>query len=304
MNDIDIFQGGALPSYLKNMGADDVTNALAGEAGGGMRRISIKGGVFREMIGGKEYRVSEERAMNIIIIKAAPSLSRTYYSGTYTEGEAVRPTCWSSDSRQPDEAVKNKQSNTCMTCPQNIKGSGQGDSRACRFSQRLAVVIEGEVDREEVYQLTLPATSIFGEKVGNKMPLRAYAELLKSKDAPMSGVVTEMRFDTSSPTPKLIFRPIRVVTEDEYEVIQRLKESDEAKKAIELTVSQADNVKKEAAAPSPAPKKIAPPPKVVEPEPEEEEEIEEPKKAAPKKAAAPAAEPSALADLVGQWDDD
>ena len=120
----------------------------------------------------------------------------------------------------------------------------------------------------------------------------------------MSGVVTEMRFDTSSPTPKLVFRPIRVVTEAEHEAIQRLKETDEAMKAIELTVSQADNVKKEAPAAAPAPKKIAPPPKAVEPEPEEEEEIEEPKKAATKKAAAPAAEPSALADLVGQWDDD
>ena len=54
-----------LPSYLKNAGADDVTNALAGEATGGMRRISIKGGVFREMIGGREHRVSEDRSMKI-----------------------------------------------------------------------------------------------------------------------------------------------------------------------------------------------------------------------------------------------
>lgn len=121
----------------------------------------------------------------------------------------------------------------------------------------------------------------------------------------MSGVVTEMRFDTSSPTPKLVFRPIRTVTEEEWEVIQRMKESDEAKKAIELTVSQADNVQKEA---PPAPKKAAiaapKPAPVEEPEEEQVEEIEEPKKAAPKKTAAPAAESSSLADLVGEWDDE
>lgn len=318
MNEIDIFKR---PSYLKNVGADEVTNILAGEsAGGGMRRISIKGNVFREMIGGKEYRVSEERSMNVIIIKAAPFVSRTYYSGSYQEGETVRPVCWSSNSKTPDAAVKDKQSNSCATCPQNIKGSGQGESRACRYSQRLAVLIEGEVEREEVYQLVLPATSIFGEANGNKMPLRAYAEFLKTKDSPMTCLVTELKFDLASPVPKLFFRPIRMVTEEEYEVVQRLKDSDEAKKAIELTVSQADNVQKEVPA---APKKAA----IAAPKPEEdyedeaptpakkqmaassvsiesdEEVIEEPKKAPAKKAAAPAPESASLADLVGEWDD-
>lgn len=300
MSELDLFKGG-LPSYLRGAGADDVTNALAGESSGGMRRISLKGKEFREMIGGKEYRVSEDRSMNVVIIKAAPKVSRTYFEGTYSEGEAKAPVCWSSDSQRPDEAVKNKQSNTCLNCPQNIKGSGQGESRACRFSQRLAVLIEGEIDREEVYQLVLPSTSIFGDGEKGKLPLRAYAEFLKLKDAPMSGVITEMKFDSGSAVPKLFFRPIRPVTEEEWEVIQRLKDSDDAKKAIELTVSQADNVQGKApAAPKPA-AIAAPKPAPVE-EPEEEEEIEEPKKAAPKKAA-PAAESSSLEDLIGEWDD-
>ena len=302
MSELTLFKGG-VPAYLKNSGADDVTNALAGESLG-MRRISIKGNVFREMIGGKEYRVSEERSMNVVIIKAAPKVSRTYFSGSYTEGEAVKPTCWSSDSQKPDADVKNKQSINCLSCPQNIKGSGQGDSRACRYQQRLAVVIDGEIDREEVYQLVLPPTSVFGEGDKGKLPLQAYAKFLKREEAPMSGVVTEMKFDLGSPVPKLFFRPIRPVTEEEWEVIQTLKDSEDAKKAIELTVSQADNVTKEAPE---APKKAAiPAPKpapVEEPEEVEEEEevIEEPKKVAAKKTAPPAEQK--LEDLVGEWDD-
>ena len=302
MSEMTLFKGG-VPAYLKNSGADDVTNALAGESLG-MRRISIKGNVFREMIGGKEYRVSEERSMNVVIIKAAPKVSRTYFSGSYTEGEAVKPTCWSSDSQKPDADVKNKQSINCLSCPQNIKGSGQGDSRACRYQQRLAVVIDGEIDREEVYQLVLPPTSVFGEGDKGKLPLQAYAKFLKREEAPMSGVVTEMKFDLGSPVPKLFFRPIRPVTEEEWEVIQTLKDSEDAKKAIELTVSQADNVTKEAPE---APKKAAiPAPKpapVEEPEEVEEEEevIEEPKKVAAKKTAPPAEQK--LEDLVGEWDD-
>lgn len=294
MSDLALFKGG-LPSYLQTSG-DDATNALAGTGDGGLgaRRISIKGGVFREFIGGKEYRVSEDRSMSVVIIKAAPKVSRIYYAGSYTEGEAVSPTCWSSDSQRPDEKVKDKQSATCLTCPQNIKGSGQGDSRACRYQQRLAVVLDGEIDKGEVYQLVLPPTSVFGDGEKGKHPLQAYARHLKSHDTPITGVVTEMRFDTASPTPKLVFKPVRPVTEDEFNRIQELKDSPEAIAAITLTVAQTDGVKDKPAvknalaAPKPAEKVVA-------------EEIEEPKKAPPKKA--PVANEPKLEDLVGEWDD-
>jgi len=289
MSEMTLFKGG-LPAYLQ--GTDDATNSLAGtgEGGLGSRRISIKGGVFREFIGGKEFRVSEERSMNVVIIKAASKVSRIYYAGSYTEGEAVSPTCWSSDSQRPDEKAKDKQSATCLTCPQNIKGSGQGDSRACRYQQRLAVVIDGEVDKGEVYQLVLPPTSVFGDGEKGKLPLQAYARHLKNHGTPITGVVTEMRFDTASPTPKLVFKPVRPVTEEEFLKVQELKDSDEAIKAVTLTVAQTDGVKDK---PKPA---LAKPVAV-----EVEAEVEEPKKAAPKKPAV-ANEPS-LDSLVGEWDD-
>jgi len=294
MSEMTLFKGG-LPSYLQSA-TDDATNALAGTSDGGglgARRISIKGGVFREFIGGKEFRVSEERSMNVVIIKAAPKVSRIYYAGSYTEGEAVSPACWSSDSQRPDEKVKEKQSATCLTCPQNIKGSGQGESRACRYQQRLAVVIDGEVDKGEVYQLVLPPTSVFGDGEKGKLPLQAYARHLKNHGTPITGVVTEMRFDTASPTPKLVFKPVRPVTEDEFNKVQELKDSSEAVQAITLTVAQTDGVKDK-----PAVKNALAAPKA---EVEEVEVIEEPKKAPPKKA--PVANEPKLEDLVGEWDD-
>ena len=249
-------------------------------------RICIKGGVFREMIGGKEYRVSEERSMNVVIVKAAPKVSRIYYSGSYSEGETVSPTCWSSDSQRPDEKVKEKQSATCLTCTKNIKGSGQGDSRACRYQQRLAVVIDGEVQKHEVYQLVLPPTSVFGDGEKGKLPLQAYARHLKNNGVPITGVVTEMRFDTASPTPKLVFKPVRPLSEEEYNTVQSLKDTQEAISAITLTVAQTDGVKENKQELFSAPK---------------EDNIEEPKKAEPKKASV-STEPK-LEDLVGEWDD-
>lgn len=287
MSEMTLFKGG-LPTYLQ--GTDDATNALAGTSDGGglgARRISIKGGVFREFIGGKEYRVSEERSMNVVIVKAAPKVSRIFYSGSYVEGETVSPTCWSSDSQRPDEKVKSPQSATCLTCPKNIKGSGQGESRACRYQQRLAVVLDNEVAKKEVYQLVLPPTSVFGDGEKGKLPLQAYARHLKNHGTPITGVVTEMRFDTASPTPKLVFKPVRPVSEEEYHIVQELKDSPEAISAVTLTVAQTDGVK-----PSAKPALAAP---------VEVEAVEEPKKAAPKKPAMGVE--SKLEDLVGEWDD-
>jgi hypothetical protein len=101
-----------------------------------------------------------------------------------------------------------------------------------------------------------------------------------------------MRFDTASPTPKLVFKPVRPVTEDEFNKIQELKDSPEAIQAITLTVAQTDGVKDK---PSLKNALAAPVEKVAA------EEVEEPKKVPPKKASV-ANEPK-LEDLVGEWDD-
>ena len=87
-------------------GVDEDTLAVAGGGLGGSKRISIKGGVFRKMAGGKEVGTIEDRHMNVIFVKMAHAAARTYYSGTYKEGEKASPTCWSSDGKTPDAEVK------------------------------------------------------------------------------------------------------------------------------------------------------------------------------------------------------
>jgi hypothetical protein len=242
MSNMTLFKGSNLPSRLKNQELDEVTKSLMGGGGGSSyKRISIKGNVFRMVSGGKEIATNEDRAMNVVIVAAAPDNSRTYYEGQYKEGEAIRPACWSNDGKTPDKAVKEPQASTCAGCPQNIKGSGQGDSRACRFSRRLAVVLEGDMEGD-VYGLTLPATSIFGKGEEGKMPLQAYATHLGQFGCPVTAVVTEMRFDIKSPTPKLTFKPVRPLTDEEDEIAVRQGKTPEAKAAITLTVAQQDKV--------------------------------------------------------------
>ena len=106
-NEMTLFgnQSGAALALLKGL-EDDLTSKIAGS--GGNKRISIEGNVFREVVGGKEVRVSEDRAMQIVIINAAP-VSRTFYSGTYVKGQKSKPVCWSSDTQSPDPQVPEDQ---------------------------------------------------------------------------------------------------------------------------------------------------------------------------------------------------
>ena len=252
------------PDYLKEVQDDDLTKNLGGGSGGGLKRISIRGSVFRLMVGGEEVAKNENRSMNIVVTNGAPKLHRQYYSGPYVAGESIAPDCWSSDSSKPDEAVENPQSTNCATCPQNVQGSGMGNSRACRFQQRLAVVLADDIDGD-IYQLTLPATSIFGtSKDMNRMPFQQYAKFLNSQGKSIGTLVTEMKFDSDSDTPKLIFKPVRFLEKDEWVKATEKGKTPLATQAITLSI----NTKKD-----PEPMKL-----------EEPSEPAEPKKKTTKKA--------------------
>jgi hypothetical protein len=293
--DITLFDGGSLPTYLKTREIDDITKSLMGNGGGGVKRISIKGGVWRMMAGGKEVAKNEERSMNVVIVNAAPHNSRTYYAGTYSEGsEPARPECWSANGTTPDPKASNPQASRCVDCPQNVKGSGQGDSRACRFNRRLAIVLAHDLEGD-VYQLTLPAKSIFGEGEHGKWPLESYGKFIGSKGIPITAVVTEARFDTSQATPTLTFKPVRFLEANEHEVVIRQGASDAAKRAITMTVAEADSVKKpsitdqtKAAAVNAAIEAAA--------------EVSEPVKRTSKKTEAPT-EKADLSKILETWDD-
>jgi hypothetical protein len=289
--------GQGLPSYLKELNIDDTTKALMGGGGVDSKRISFKGSVWRMMVNGKEVAVNEDRAMNVVVVSAAPKVSRTFYAGTYQEGGEVKaPDCWSADGEVPSPKSASAQAKRCVDCPQNAKGSGQGDSRACRFQQRLAVVLANDIGGD-VFQLTLPSTSIFGAGEAGKWPLQTYAKMIGGKGVPITAVVTEMRFDTSSATPKITFKPVRVLDAEEHEVVIRQGQSEAATRAITMTVAEADGAKPKLEAPK-APAKEEKKAEKVEAEP-----VEEPVKRSAKKEEEPAPKKD-LSKILSDWDDE
>lgn len=289
--ELTTFNPTKLPAFAKTVELSDLARSLAGGGNSNFgKRISVKGGVFRLLSGSEEVASIDDRHLDVVIVQAAPKISRTFYAGTYEEGATKGPDCWSADGEKPDASIDSPQSHNCASCPQNAKGSGQGDSRACRFSQRLAVVLANDVGGD-VMQLTLSATSIFGKEEGDKRPLQAYARYLAAQSISPETVVTRLRFDTKAAVPKLFFQPMRWLEQDEFDVVKEKSESAEAKQAVTMTVSKG-GAKKSAPALA-APK-------------EEAESFDEPEKRKPavKPSAVPKKKTGDLASVVDEWDTD
>jgi len=297
MSELSIFEGNSLVSSDLFKSLQSAGNNLLGSSGGGVRRISVRGKRFRELVGSEEMRVSKSDSMNIVIVNAAP-LSRTYYEGTYSPDNPSAPHCWSADTNVPSPDVPEDQrmAPRCMDCPMNIKGSGQGESRACRFQQRLAVALEGQLDK--VYQMQLPATSVFGRGDDGKMPMQAYARFLNEHNTPPIAVVTEMYFDDDSDVPKLFFKPVRPLEEAELQQVASLLEHPDTKRAITFSVAKPKEGGDVSAALT-KPKKA----KKAKVEVDEGDEPEEPKKVAKKSDDASSGEDPELDAIVDAWDD-
>jgi hypothetical protein len=316
MSNIALFDAAQAPAFARK-GLSETAKALAGGGGGGGKRISIKGGVFRLLANGKEVASIDERFLDIVVVKAAPKINRVFYAKSYDSDAVTGPDCWSADGEKPSQDSVNKQASRCSECPKNIAGSGQGNSRACRYQHRLAVVLANHVDGD-VLQLTLPATSIFGDAQGDQRPLQEYARWLAAQDISPETVVTRMKFDTKSEAPKLLFKAMRWLSDEEYNTVETQGASPEANKAVTMTVAKIDNVpiaqlegkppvkalpkpaveeEEEPAPPPPKAKKAAKPAPTVE-------EVDEPevRETAAKKPVVDAKSP--LAKMVSEWDDE
>lgn len=303
-NEMTLFRdaGAVIPAHLKSAQLDDVTKNLMGGVPSN-KRLSIKGGVFSMVVDGELVAKNEDRAMDIVIVNAAPKTSRTFYTGGYKEGETKLPDCWSNDGVKPDPRGEAVQSTACATCPMNIAGSGEGSTRACRYNRRLAVLLGNDVEHSAVYQLVLPSQSIFGKGENGKLPLEAYAKFLGNNGLTVTSVVTEMRFDTSSATPKLTFRAVRPLTAEELTVAVDMGQSPEAQAAVVFNpgaLDRGDN-KPKAEAPKAMPSRAKPAPAPAEVIEGEISEVQEPV-VREKKSAAPA--PKDLESVIDAWGDD
>jgi len=120
------------------------------------------------------------------------------------------------------------------------------------------------------------------------MPFEQYAKYVASQGYNINMIVTEMKFDSDSESPKLIFKPVGFLNREQWEVAKVQGSTPEAKSAVIQTASQADSKQKAIAAPVAALEV----PKA---------EVTEPVKKTTKKTADAPAPKADLASVMADW---
>ncbi len=240
-----------LPAHITALGdalvsGDDLTSG----AGGGFPVVSIKGKVFnvsrgdqREMIlrpGTNEPAASIE----VVILRANPALSKTYYAQGYVEGSEDKPTCYSQDGVAPAADAAEKQAVKCALCPHNQWGSRVSEhgskGKACADVRRLAIAPIEQLN--DPMLLRVPAASL--------KPLADYGDMLKKRGVKYPAVSTKISFDFQAAYPLLTFTPVSFITPEMAVTVQEMIGSDIVAKILGLNAVTQPSTATVAAAPS------------------------------------------------------
>lgn len=265
----------ALPKAISAAFGAECADDLSQGVSAGFGILSYRGKVWRVKYKGVETVVMNAEgdpaaSISVVMLKANPALSKTYYEGAYVEGDDTPPACSSANGITPDAGIKEPQSSQCDTCPQNVWGSKitpQGtETKACSDARRIAVVPAADMANEACggpMLMRVPAASL--------STLAGYSDLLKQNNAPYYGVITKVGFDPDASYPKLVFTALRGITETEARVVLDLRDSSVTHRILEESTTTTGPEGSEASRPAKAAKAEA----VVEDDIEDDEEEED-----------------------------
>jgi hypothetical protein len=242
--EVDIFSGGnpSVPAHLRDV-QGGLTDSIASTIGGdAIPTIGLKGSRFRLKEGSQELAVRDEHYLDVVIVAAAPAISRIYYAQSFGSDEQQKPACFSADGVKPSAESEMPQCTSCALCPQNEKGSRISDNgqaaKACSYYRRLGVALLGD-DSGKVYRLDVKSLGLFGEGSGLGKSFNEYVKFLRSRNAELTTLVTRLTFDTDASVPKLLFQAARWLTPEEYE-LSKNHDREAAERAVKIEYKGGD----------------------------------------------------------------
>jgi len=247
----DAFSGAVPSKAFEPFITPGMEDELGAGITGGFAVMSIKGKAWRIKYRGNETTLMREDgdgaqgSIEVVIIRAAPFLSKTFYKGGYVDGSTEAPDCASSNGVTPDANVPAKQADLCKLCPQNVFGSKVTDAgkqaKACSDAKKLAIVPFGDM-KNEIYGgpmlLRVPAASL-GD-------MKEFSMKMAKRGFPSGSYAVRIGFDVNEAFPKLTFAAIKPLTDEQARLVLEMRDSTEvtriiAEEPVEAKSAPADN---------------------------------------------------------------
>lgn len=156
--------------------------------------------------------------IDVVIVKSATAISKSFYIEKYKEGDFNQPDCWSTNGQVPDMAAPKKQSETCRGCRWDAFGSRTMDDgrkgKACSDNKRVAVVPAADIKNEAFggpMLLKLPPSGFAGlSELENQLHMQGYHYY---------AIKMRLSFDHTVAYPKIVFTPFAVLNDHEMQEV-------------------------------------------------------------------------------------
>lgn len=246
MNALVPLKASALPAVFQNMSnVPDMNSAAQQGLSGGFGVVSYKGKNWRIKYAGDDEVIMDPRGvpdplLEAVIVGVAGTISKQWYSATYSEGDDAAPDCFSVNGVTPDPASPHRQCESCAVCPKNQWGTKvttdgtDSKAKACQDSRRIAVVPLGDILNEDYggpMLLRIPPTSLRN--------LATYTKELSRYGAQPFMVHTRIGFDHNVAYPLLQFQAVRWLTQDEGVQVATVLEDEQIKRILEEAAVEA-----------------------------------------------------------------
>ena len=230
MNIVATNTAGAIAAYVA--GRRSFNDELSAGVMGGFAVITYKGKEWNVKFQGVKTLITRNdvhgdgsndpaASLEVVLVKSSPVITKTFYLKGWEDGSNNAPDCFSSNGITPDANAPHKQNNICKTCKWDAFGSRAQEGfkgKACQDNRRVAIVPSKDIDNDA-----------FGGPMLLRVPPASLKELVKhataldQKGLPYFGVVSKISF-TSDSYPHLIFGPVRVLSDDEFNRVLALRD--------------------------------------------------------------------------------
>lgn len=222
-----------------------VENTLAANIPASFGVISYKGKTWAVRHRGVTTHLLAENgrdpafAIEVVILKSSPAVSKTFYERAYVEGANEAPDCMSTNGIVPEATSPKKQAPACATCPNNAWGSrltpDGKKAKACADNKRMAVVLMPNMLDETFggpLLLRVPPASL--------QDLASYGNMLAQHGYHENALVTRIAFDMKEAYPRLTFSAVRSLTDGEADISIDLRQSAEVGRILAEALEYAD----------------------------------------------------------------